>query len=227
MPAAEGAVEWAIEVNGTTPALWSPQAIAAELVVTNPLGVDVRAEESWSLWAPWGTPGCSTTAQGCDACGLHSPLESVPVACFGAGVVSHTYGSDVSVPLVAAVNVDGDVSVTLSVAPTENLISLAPPVVRAGSDGSDGNATAGVLLGVSFGSGYRVSSTAVPLRLAMHITGGAGCTRDVIGRRVTPPPCPHFTTPGHHPWIMSHTTLIARTTSLIPQLFNCCTRIAF
>lgn len=170
-PADEGGVEWALEINGSTPALWSPQEIKAELVLLAPLA----SMKSWSLWAPWTTPGCSSPC----ACALNSPLESVPASCFS-GVASLAYGSAVSVPLASVVSTEMDVALTLSVDPSENLISLASPVMHVGPN--DGNGTT-TMLGVSFGSGFRVGSTATPpLRLAMHITGGFGCTRDVFGR---------------------------------------------
>ena len=103
----------------------------------------------------------------------------VPASCFS-GVASLAYGSAVSVPLASVVSTEMDVALTLSVDPSENLISLASPVMHVGPN--DGNGTT-TMLGVSFGSGFRVGSTATPpLRLAMHITGGFGCTRDVFGR---------------------------------------------
>lgn len=133
---------------------------------------------NWAVWAPWSAATCDATLPGCGECATSGfyPLAAMPTPCFGASPHAFTYGTDVSVPLIALVSSSSDVSITLGVSPTDNLISVAPPVL------STDYASGGRSIAARFAPGYRIGSGAVPLRLTANIGGGRGCTRDVLGR---------------------------------------------
>lgn len=189
VPGLNGSIEWTLEINGTSPGLWSPS-----IDVGLRAGSGLNLSE-WGLWAPWNAGRCVESlgpalCSGCADASSHFPLQPVPAMCLGAAD-TYAYGSDVSVPLISLVSPLHDASVSLGLAPTENIINTAHPAVTTDAVGG------GRGLGVSFQEGYRVGTSAAPLRLVFNIIGARGCTRDVLGRYSTLH-AEVFTPPNHN-----------------------------
>ena len=146
------AVGWALTVNGTSVALWSP-SITVNLTAATPLPL---------IWLPWSRAQCSAAGAGHEECnGLLSPLQSVPSEYMENARGYYDYGSAIAVPIAAMLDNKTDSGFALSVAPADNLIQVAKMAMLAASDS----------VAASFLPGYRVSSDTTGLHLRFHITG--------------------------------------------------------